>query len=90
LINNLVWTYLLLTNGASFLLTGVDKLSAKAGSARIPELWFFIITVAGGVVGVELGMFIFHHKTSKRSFQAKIAIAAAVSVLILMFLVPKV
>jgi uncharacterized membrane protein YsdA (DUF1294 family) len=90
LINNLIWTYLLLISGASFLLMGVDKLSAKAGSSRIPELWFLMITVAGGVVGVVLGMFAFHHKTGKRSFQAKIAIAAIVSMLILVFLVPKV
>jgi uncharacterized membrane protein YsdA (DUF1294 family) len=69
---------------------GLDKLSARANSSRIPELWFFIVSLGGGVVGVVLGMFVFHHKTSKRSFQAKIAIAAVASVLILVLLVPRI
>ena len=69
---------------------GLDKLGAKANSSRIPELWFSMITLAGGVAGVVLGMFAFHHKTSKRSFQAKIAIAAIASILILVFLIQKV
>jgi len=66
---------------------GFDKLSAKVNSERVPEIWFFLISLAGGFVGVVLGMLAFHHKTSKRSFQIKIAAAAGLGVLILAFLV---
>ena len=69
---------------------GFDKLSAKANSERVPEMWFFLISLAGAFVGVVLGMFAFHHKTEKTIFQIKIATAAALAVLILAFLVLRV
>jgi uncharacterized membrane protein YsdA (DUF1294 family) len=65
---------------------GFDKLSAKAESERVPELWFVLISLLGGFTGVLLGIFVFHHKTSKRSFQLKTAAAAFVSVLVLLIL----
>ena len=86
LIKDPVWTYLLLINVCTFLLMGLDKVRAKLDSGRIPEMWFFAISVAGGVIGVVLGMFAFHHKTSKTSFQAKIALAAVLSVVMLFLL----
>jgi len=73
-------------NVSTFLLMGLDKVRAKLDSGRIPEVWFFTISVAGGVIGVVLGMFAFHHKTSKTSFQAKIALAAVLSVVMLFVL----
>lgn len=69
---------------------GFDKLSAKASSERVPEMWFFLISLAGAFVGVALGMFAFHHKTKKTIFQIKIATAAALAVLILAFFVLRV
>ena len=66
---------------------GYDKLSAKVNSERVPELWFFLISLAGGFTGVVLGMFVFHHKISKRSFQLKIGIASIMSILVLVILV---
>lgn len=76
--------YFLFINAVSFFLMGLDKLTAKLDSSRIPEMWFFIISLAGGVLGVVMGMFAFHHKTSKTSFQIKIAVAM---VLVLPFLI---
>lgn len=66
---------------------GFDKLSAKAGSERVPETWFFLISLAGGFAGVIVGMLAFRHKTRKTSFQVKIATVAVLSALILVFLV---
>jgi len=66
---------------------GFDKLSAKANSERVPEVWFFLIALAGAFVGIELGMVAFHHKTRKMIFQIKIATAAALAILILAFFV---
>ena len=87
MVNDLVWTYLLLVNAGSFLLMGFDKLSAKVGYERVPEICFFLISLAGGFAGIVLGMPVFHHKTSKTSFQLKIIAAAILGTLILAFLV---
>lgn len=74
-----VWTYLLFMNVGGFLMMGLDKLSAKLNTRRIPENLFFVLSAVGGVLGVVLGMLSFHHKTSKTSFQVKIALAAVLS-----------
>ena len=78
--------YLLLVNTGGVLLMGYDKLSAKLNSLRIPEALFFLVSLAGGFAGVLLGMPMFHHKTSKRTFQAKILVAAILSGLMLFLL----
>ena len=75
MVSQLVWIYLLVINAAGSLLMGFDKLSAKIDSGRIPEMWFFLISLAGAFLGIFLGMFAFHHKTRKTSFQIKIVIA---------------
>ena len=79
--------YLLLASALGFVLMGFDKLSSKAGSERVPELWLFLISLAGGFTGVVLGILVFHHKVSKLSFQLKIGAAAIISILILLILV---
>jgi len=78
---------LLLVSAGGLVLMGFDKLSAKVESERVPELWFVLISLLGGFTGVLLGIFVFHHKISKRSFQLKICAAAVVSALILLILV---
>ena len=86
MVSQLVWAYLLVINAAGFLLMGFDKLSAKIDSGRIPEMWFFLISLAGAFLGIILGIFAFHHKTRKTSFQIKVVIAAGLGVLVLALL----
>jgi uncharacterized membrane protein YsdA (DUF1294 family) len=50
---------------------GFDKLSAKAGSERVPEMWFFLISLVGGFVGVVVGMLAFRHKIGRLAFRSK-------------------
>jgi len=84
---DLIWIYLITVNVGSFLLMGFDKLSAKMDSQRVPEMWFFFVSLVGGFSGVILGMFAFHHKSSKPSFQLKIVVAAVLGTLIILFLI---
>ncbi len=84
---DLLWTYLLLVGAFGLVLMGFDKLSAKVDSERVPELCFVLISLAGGFSGVVLGMLVFHHKISKRSFQLKIAASAVVPLVVLLILV---
>jgi uncharacterized membrane protein YsdA (DUF1294 family) len=82
-----LWIFLIVLNAGSLVLMGFDKLSAEAKSERVPEMWFFLISLAGGFIGVVLGMLAFHHKTSKRSFQLKIGVAAILSIFFLLLMV---
>jgi len=84
---DLLWAYLLLVGALGLVLMGFGKLSAKVDSERVPELCFVLISLAGGFTGVVLGMFAFHHKISKRSFQLKIAASAVVPLVVLLILV---
>ena len=86
MVSQQVWVYLLVINAAGFLLMGFDKLSAKIDSGRIPEMWFLLISLAGAFLGIILGMFAFHHKTRKTSFQIKVGIAAGLGALVLALL----
>lgn len=59
-----VWLIALsITTGAMFL---VDKMLAKLGSARIPEVVLHIFTFAGGFPGQWLGRVVARHKINSR------------------------
>ena len=55
-----LWIYLVVVNVGVFSLMGFDKLSAKMRTERVPEFWFVLCSLAGGVGGIILGMFVFH------------------------------
>lgn len=67
------------TNTASLLLYGWDKLSARAGSVRVPEWALHLVSLAGGA-GAALGRLAFDHKTRKPAF----GVSAAIGVLLVM------
>jgi uncharacterized membrane protein YsdA (DUF1294 family) len=64
----LLYFYFLAVSFLSFVLMGYDKYSARNKKSRISEntliLWVFL----GGSLGAGIGMWVFKHKTSKRSF----------------------
>ena len=63
-----------------------DKWMARMGTIRIPEKWILAICLAGGTPGVILGMFVFHHKNKKRSFQLHVLVVAVFYVIVLTYL----
>jgi uncharacterized membrane protein YsdA (DUF1294 family) len=68
--------WLAVTNVAAFLLFGFDKWRAgRPGVARVPEFRLALLAAIGGWPGGLLGMWVFRHKTAKRSFQLKFAAA---------------
>lgn len=58
------WCWLLAAGGVAFALYGIDKGTAKAGRARVPELLHHLLALAGGFAGALLGMLVFHHKSN--------------------------
>ena len=60
---------LLSTTATAFVLMGYDKRIAGSGATRVPERAFWIVALAGGSLGIFLGMQFFRHKTKKSTFQ---------------------
>lgn len=60
--------YLILINGWSFMIMGVDKRRAKKREQRIPEKTLWLFTVIGGSLGSYFGMKHFRHKTKHAQF----------------------
>ncbi len=75
---------LLALNIATFLLYGFDKLFALFNVRRVPEKVLWLTAFLGGAGGALLGMYIFRHKISKRSFQFYLAIVIFIEITIVM------
>jgi uncharacterized membrane protein YsdA (DUF1294 family) len=64
--------YLLLANNLLALsIFGIDKRKAAKHQRRIPECTLLLVTFLGGTIGAIVGMLIFRHKVSKKSFLMK-------------------
>jgi uncharacterized membrane protein YsdA (DUF1294 family) len=68
---DLLLSWLVAVNLVTFLTYGYDKSIAGSSSTRVPERVLLILALAGGSPAAILGMRLFHHKTSKTSFQHK-------------------
>ena len=62
-------SWLVSVNVVTFLFYGFDKMRAQGGGLRVPENVLHGLVLLGGCVGGLSGMFLFHHKTRKGSFQ---------------------
>ncbi len=70
---------------ASFGIYGYDKAEAQSGGSRVPELVLHLLSAIGGSPGSFIAMHVFHHKTSKRSFQIVFWLIAAVQAALLAY-----
>ncbi|MCD7881646.1 MAG: DUF1294 domain-containing protein [Clostridiales bacterium] len=77
-----IWLYLAIINVAGFAVMGADKRRARRGSWRIPERTLFAVALAGGSLGVLLGMRLFHHKTRHWYFVVGVPLILAVQVIL--------
>ncbi len=70
-------------NLAAFVAQGVDKRRAVRSAWRIPESTLLGLGLPLACAGMLLGMKLFRHKTSKRSFVAKAALVTIANLLML-------
>lgn len=80
----------LLINLIGYFLMGLDKHNAVKHKRRIPECVLLGFAVCFGSIGVLLGMFAFHHKTSKMrhpAFTTGVPIILLVQLLLVLFLI---
>lgn len=73
---------LLLWNGFTFLLMGMDKAKAKRQERRISEETLLLSALLLGGIGSFAGSLYFHHKTKKWKFRILLPLAAAVTVIV--------
>ena len=59
-----------------FAAMGVDKLLAVGRRSRIRERTLWLIAIFGGFLGIVIGGYLFHHKTSKAEFWAPVVSSA--------------
>ncbi|HBS53767.1 MAG TPA: DUF1294 domain-containing protein [Flavobacterium sp.] len=69
---SIIYSYFLIVSLVSFILFGYDKYLARNHKRRIPESTLLAWSYIGGSVGAGIGMWVFKHKTSKRSFLWKL------------------
>ncbi|MCX8523131.1 DUF1294 domain-containing protein [Chryseobacterium formosus] len=77
---------LLIINIIAFITFAWDKWKAVKHKRRISEAFLFTLIFLGGTIGAILGMLIFRHKISKRSFLIKTALIILLQLLIMISL----
>lgn len=67
-------SWLTAINLVTFLVYAYDKAQASRNGWRVSERELLILALIGGSVGALSGMFIFRHKTAKKSFQVRLVL----------------
>jgi len=71
-------SWMLPVNAVALSLYGIDKAFSKMHGGRVPISLMFAIALLGGGFGALAGMFLFRHKTRKRSFLTVNVLSAAI------------
>jgi uncharacterized membrane protein YsdA (DUF1294 family) len=84
-----VLVYLLVINGVTFFVYGIDKYKAKHAKWRISEITLLSFTAIGGSIGAWCGMKVWHHKTMHKKFKYGVPIIFFLQVAIALRIVGK-
>ena len=79
----MVIIWLALINIVAFVVYGIDKFKAVAGTWRVPERVLIALAVIGGSIGALLGMLIWRHKIRKPKFYITIPVLIIVQALLI-------
>lgn len=77
---------MILVNGIGFISMWIDKRAAQAKRYRISELFFILISLFGGSMGVWLAMYFFRHKTQKVKFAIGIPLIMMLEICLFIYL----
>ena len=72
--------WLLAFNAVTVLVYGYDKAIAGGKRRRVPERILLGLALCGGTPGALLAMWLFRHKTAKRSFRNAFVLVVVVQV----------
>ena len=59
--------YIIMINLIGFFIMGIDKRKARRGKWRVAERTLFTIALLFGSIGILTGMYVFRHKTDRKS-----------------------
>lgn len=79
--------YLIVINIIGFFIMGIDKWKAKRNSWRIPEKTLFLVTLLGGGIGTNIGMYYFRHKTKKVEFMIGFPTITILEIVLLVYVI---
>lgn len=82
---NYLAVYLLLINIIAVIACAIDKLYAKKGWRRVPEMKLFIISFLGGALGMYVTMQLARHKTRHKRFMIGLPIIILLQATILIY-----
>lgn len=74
--------WLLLINSLTFSLYGADKMAARKGWQRVPEMTLLLFGVIGGWVGGLIAQQLFRHKTQKQPFKTWFMCSVVLNVMV--------
>jgi len=77
--------YLLIINLLTLFVWGYDKQMAKTNGQRISEISLLLFVLIGGFFGGFLGILVFKHKISKRTFLLKFFMVGLFQLILLRF-----
>lgn len=78
--------WLLAFNAVTVLVYGYDKAIAGGHRRRIPERTLLGLALCGGTPGALLAMWLFRHKTAKRSFRNGLALVISAQLIVVITL----
>lgn len=73
--------YLFLVNALGFCFMLADKIKARKNKWRIPEATLMGFAVAGGSLGIYMGMQLFRHKTLHPKFSIGVPLILALQII---------
>ena len=77
----IIW--FLLINALTTGMYGADKMAARKGLRRVPEVTLLVFGATGGWPGAILGQQLFRHKTQKQPFKTYFVISIFVSIVVM-------
>lgn len=81
--------YFVIINLLGFVIMFADKKKAEKGKWRVPEKTLFIITLLGGGIGTNIGMYKFRHKTKKARFYIGFPTILVIEVILIVYFLLK-
>lgn len=87
LTTQILFLYIIIINIVAFFFFGLDKLKSQLSHRRVSEKMLWALALIGGSAGSLIGMYFFHHKTKKTSFQIVFVGILAVQIIFIWWLV---
>ena len=74
---------LLLVNLLTLMIYGADKLAARKGWQRVPEITLLVFGLIGGWVGGLIAQQLFRHKTQKQPFRTWFMLSIIMNIMLI-------